>query len=124
VSLWKIQYDPIYGCHIWAGEFGNHGRPIVWRGQTPFGAHIAAYEQSFGKVKDEMVLDHTCRRTSCVNPDHLEPVSRSENEKRKSMAYRIKRKKCIKGHVLNEVTRLTTPEGGVLCRTCRYESVR
>lgn len=26
-----------------------------------------------------MDLDHLCRVRSCVNPDHLEPVSRAEN---------------------------------------------
>lgn len=37
-------------------------------------AHRAFYEKYRGPIADKMVIDHLCRNTSCVNPDHLEPV--------------------------------------------------
>jgi hypothetical protein len=40
------------------------------------------------KIPDGLTLDHLCRNKSCVNPDHLEPVTREENTVRK---HRIKK---------------------------------
>lgn len=42
-------------------------------------AHRWYYEQAHGPVPDGMDLDHLCRNRLCVNPDHLEPVTRKEN---------------------------------------------
>lgn len=40
------------------------------------------YEILVEPVPAELQLDHLCRVTSCVNPMHLESVTRSENLKR------------------------------------------
>ena len=45
-------------------------------------AHRVMYEQMRGPVPDDRDLDHLCRNRACGNPDHLEPVSRSENLRR------------------------------------------
>jgi len=74
------------GCWVWTG-----GLTYDWRGGNRAGygrfsiggkpklAHRVAYELFRGPIPDGMVLDHTCERKSCVNPDHLEPVSSREN---------------------------------------------
>lgn len=46
------------------------------------GAHVFSYEESFGKVPAGLELDHLCRNPSCVNPEHLEPVTHAENLRR------------------------------------------
>jgi hypothetical protein len=45
-------------------------------------AHRVAYEQFVGTVPDGLELDHLCENKACVNPGHLEPVTRSENVRR------------------------------------------
>lgn len=45
-------------------------------------AHRYVYESIRGPIPEGLVLDHLCRNTSCVNPDHLEPVTYGENFRR------------------------------------------
>lgn len=72
-------------CWIWQRfiqkGYGRMYRPERKRaGLTPTVlAHKWIWEDRNGPVPDGMDLDHLCRNRSCVNPDHLEPVSRAEN---------------------------------------------
>lgn len=115
----NIERDPVFGCHLWTGKLGNNGRPIIWAGRKPISAYQKAYEDEVGSVPDGHVLDHLCRRVLCCRVLHLEPVTRHENELRKSWAYRMKRQRCPRGHALTSP--LVTPEMGVLCRACHKE---
>lgn len=45
-------------------------------------AHILYFERRYGPVPDGLELDHLCRVRSCVNPEHLEPVTHAENMRR------------------------------------------
>jgi len=45
-------------------------------------AHRYAYHVLVGPVPDGLELDHLCRNRKCVNPDHLDPVTRRENVRR------------------------------------------
>jgi len=68
------------GCWIWQGPlypngYGKTSRKV--HGTTL--AHRAYYTEYRGPVCDGLDLDHLCRNRACVNPDHLEPVARSEN---------------------------------------------
>lgn len=49
-------------------------------------AHRFAYELLIGPIPDGLDLDHLCLNAICVNPDHLEPVSRAENRRRRWLA--------------------------------------
>lgn len=118
MASWPIELDPVFGCALWTGKIGNNGRPIIWRGRAPVNAYTIAYERAHGAVPADRVVDHLCRRLLCVEPEHLEAVTKQENERRKSMRYRLQRRSCRRGHALNEVTRLVTPELGILCRQC------
>lgn len=106
-------HDPLFGCELADGRQDRDG--YVYHGTSR--AHIVAWEREHGAVPDGMQLDHGCRRRRCCALIHLEPVTPSENGKRKSLAYRLKRKTCRFGHVLDG-NRAVTPEGGVCCRSC------
>ena len=50
--------------------------------KTKRSAHRYAYTLLVGPIPDGLDLDHLCRVRHCVNPDHLEPVTRAENLRR------------------------------------------
>lgn len=78
-------------CWIWLGgrmATKNHGgarRPgygYTRIGGRGMGAHRASYLLMVGQIPSGMHVDHLCRITLCVNPDHLEPVTSAENNRR------------------------------------------
>jgi hypothetical protein len=71
------------GCWEWtAGRSGGPGYGAFSLGQRKVGAHRWSYENFVGPIPEGLELDHLCRNPGCVNPDHLEPVTRSENIRR------------------------------------------
>ena len=115
---WPVEVDPVFGCWLWVGRKDKRdGRPLVWEGKSPRGAHRVVYEQEVGPVPVGLELDHVCRRPTCVNPAHLAPVSRQENERRKGWVVRMRVAKCSHGHSM-ALHAMMTPEGGRLCRAC------
>jgi hypothetical protein len=74
------------GCHVWYGAMTGSGYGSIRRGSKMLMAHRWFYEQAKGPIPAGMFLDHLCRRPLCVNPDHLEPVSHTENLRRGNSA--------------------------------------
>lgn len=77
------------GCHEWIGagrDSGVYGRFDVDGRLVQ--AHRWAYEHAVGPIPQGLELDHLCRNTKCVNPAHLEPVTRAENLRREWNARR------------------------------------
>ena len=74
------------GCRLWAGAIGStgYGRVRGPDGKMAY-AHRVAYELANGSVPAGLCLDHLCRQRSCCNPDHLEPVTVAENNRRGDM---------------------------------------
>ena len=114
--------DPIFGCELATGRLDPDG--YAYHGRSR--AHIVAWLAAHGEIGvDEhgrkLELDHLCRRRNCVALHHLEPVTRAENERRKSWRYRARRTTCPRGHELSS-TAIITPEGGRVCRTCNRDA--
>lgn len=79
------------GCWEWQGAVmgGGYGAIKVEGRRVP--AHRFAYELLVGPIGEGLEIDHLCRNRSCVNPEHLEPVTRSVNVKR-GIPYRARSK--------------------------------
>jgi len=76
------------GCWIFTGtkNRGGYGQVTTHRhrsagsaGSTSIVAHRVMYEHFVGPVPAGLQLDHLCSVPSCVNPDHLEAVTASQN---------------------------------------------
>lgn len=76
--------DEATGCWNWTGatSWGGYGRVGVPGARRTQNAHRAYYEAARGPVAPGLDLDHLCRNRQCVNPDHLEPVTRAVNAHR------------------------------------------
>ncbi len=74
--------EPNTGCWIWTGGTTIKGYGTFGDGTKTVMAHRFSYRTYKGEIPDGMQIDHLCRVRCCVNPDHLEAVSASENVRR------------------------------------------
>src|SRR5215471_9832391 len=70
------------GCWDWDGPKTENGYGLVHHDWRRLRAHRAMYELLVGPIPAELTIDHLCRNRRCVNPAHMEPVTRAENVKR------------------------------------------
>ncbi|NUO35605.1 MAG: HNH endonuclease [Dermatophilaceae bacterium] len=108
------------GCWEWTAYVDRNGYG-KYRGVW---AHRVAYILAGGVIPDGFHIDHLCRNTKCVNPDHLEPVTPRENLLRGNnrAAVVIREGKCIRGHERTPENVYIHPSTGLKrCRTCARE---
>lgn len=69
-------------CWMWHRlDKNGYGGPFFVDGK-PWLPHRWSYSFLRADIPEGLELDHMCRNRGCVNPWHLEPVTRSENAKR------------------------------------------
>ena len=124
-----VSPEPNTGCWLWAGaaaggctESGRYG----YYGGRP--AHRVVYELLKGEIPAGLQLDHLCRCRFCVNPDHLEPVTPSENANRGigpalTHGRPLQRAHCRNGHLFTPEN-LVVINGRHLCRICKRNALR
>jgi hypothetical protein len=83
IRFWKNVEITIGSCWIWTAYkkpngYGQFNEKIGTVKKTLY-AHRFSYEMKNGHVPEGLELDHHCRMRSCVNPDHLEAVTRYVN---------------------------------------------
>lgn len=113
-----IVIDPASGCWLWSGYLNKQGYGRCQRDGRLVMAHRYVYEKYRGPIEAGKQLDHLCRVTSCVNPDHLEQVTNSENVQRGWDARGL-RMFCKRGHEVTGDNRHIRRNGRIECKQCR-----
>lgn len=67
------------GCWLWRAGFDSMGYGNLIIDRRTWRAHRAMWVASGRELLDGFELDHLCCVKRCVNPDHLEQVTHSEN---------------------------------------------
>lgn len=108
------------GCWLWTAATLSQGRYGAFHDGKTRHAHRVAYELWVGPIPDDLVIDHLCGTTLCVNPRHLEAVTQRENTMRSDnfMAVNARKTHCLNGHEFNEGNTHTRPNGQRVCREC------
>lgn len=66
-------------CWTWTGSLRPDGRGYLKKGARNVLAHRFAYELLVGPIPAGKQVDHHCRNTCCVNPEHLRIVTNKQN---------------------------------------------
>jgi hypothetical protein len=112
----------VRGCWIYTGTLDSHGYPqrimVNYRRILP--QHWMV-EQVGRPVPKGLTTDHLCKTPRCINPDHLEVVSRRINTLRSDnpAAQNARKTHCLRGHELAGSNLYVTPDERRQCKTCR-----
>lgn len=101
-------------CWLWTASQKGNGYGQFNDGKKTWNAHRLVFTLSGRTIPDGLELDHLCRVRHCVNPWHLEPVTRQVNVRRQFDEITH----CPQGHPYDEKNTYRW-RGLRACRKCR-----
>jgi hypothetical protein len=123
--------EPTGFCWLWKGNITVQGYGTQHFESRTWTAHRLVYTALVGAIPAGLHLDHLCRVHNCVNPDHLEPVTPAENNRRRKPTESWQHLKwrdpqrtkthCSNGHDLSEVGTYAYPQKRgtyIRCKKC------
>lgn len=105
-------------CWTWTGAHSEDRPHVKWGGKVQL-VYRVVWELLVGPLPEGITLDHLCLNPSCVNPDHLEPVTMAEN-RRRAHTHNRNRTHCKRGHEFTE-DNTRTHGGSRQCKTCKSD---
>jgi HNH endonuclease len=124
-----LKVDKTGDCWLWTGGTNRgYGIFTVKKGVRQVYVHIYVYELLVGPIPEGYEIDHTCHNADpscthqaetcihrrCVNPAHLEAVTKAENMRRRFA--RITH--CPHDHEYTPENTYINTRGARMCRAC------
>lgn len=69
------------GCWRWTGSDRGNGYGCLKVNGQVVSAHVVSWLMHYHEIPDGCVIAHKCDNRNCVNPDHLEAISASQNNR-------------------------------------------
>lgn len=106
-------------CWIWKKP-GPQGYGAFHYIDRDYAAHIVSYLLFVGDVPNGMELDHQCRNRTCVNPEHLKPMTHQENVRigEGHAGVNARKTHCNRGHEFDYWNTYIRLNGNRRCRKC------
>jgi len=101
------------GCWVWLGNTAPNGYGLIRINGEYMGAHRVAWLAMGNEIPEGKQIDHICCRKNCVNPQHLQVVTGSENQR---LGYE-RQSLCRRGLHLKKI-------GYSICPLCREQNRR
>ena len=131
-----VMPEPNTGCWLWMGSLCGQSNRFVGYGKMrdESSVYVSAHRWSYlhfkGEIPSGFEVDHKCHQPLCVNPDHLEAVTKKENCRRRRKrdpkrlkAFNLKnppKTHCKNGHELTPDNIMDT-RGYRDCKACRMK---
>jgi len=128
LERFEAKVDLSGDCWLWTGGLDRYGYGKFTLDYRTLIAHRAGWELLVGPIESDHELDHTCHdiksgcvpstcmHRRCVNPDHLEPVTRAVHILRTVAAGGTE---CRRGHRYSDENTYRRSNGRYECRVCR-----
>jgi len=117
-------------CWLWTGAIATTGYGIisikdsVTNRRKSIYAHRVSFTLFKGDIPGRLVIDHLCMNKICVNPEHLEAVTTTENTLRYFDFKNGSRNICSKGHPFDNINSYRDKRGHRRCKSCGFDNSR
>ncbi len=109
-------------CWLWTAYINKFGYGVIgtYDKKTAL-AHRVSFELTKGPIPEGLEINHLCEVKNCINPDHLEAITRAEHILKTDFQggkYQKNKTHCVNGHSFQETDVYITKEGHRKCRAC------
>lgn len=117
------------GCWVYMRGLDRCGyAQIIVDGRMSM-AHRVVYEHEVGPIPEGMEIDHLCRVRNCLNPQHMEVVTRRQNVRRGTSGEATRtmwrsKETCARGHSDWAWSKNGSRPDFRYCRTCKWLAVQ
>jgi hypothetical protein len=101
IERFNSKWTAVGDCHVWQGYKDKDGYGVLtFRRASRRAARVAMFLAG-RPIPPGKLANHTCRNRACVNPQHIEPVTKRQNSLKDSTSVgylNSQKTHCKKGH--------------------------